>query len=1081
MHKFIRIIITVTTLYFNYADGSCYIDYENGDDANPGTKEKPWKHHPWDPQVHDENLKFFDANKFIFKKGVIYRGTIDVKKSGETNNPIIFSTDPFWGEGRASIYGSKRITTGWEKCNAEDCKEIPASSVENLWYQDVVLDAIPIMIYEIRKEGIIKIDMARSPNWQVTDLNNPRKEWWEFSGATYVAVISLDHTEGFSIGDKVTGTGIWADREEDRLNIGQGSNKILEVGNGLIKVAIEKMKNGEFNTGAEITNGKATQIIKTIKFDKTVRFFDKKNLTQKDREYWKNGIIWYENSPHPSPLAAVVTEYIPEKNQINFQALKGKSDETFCRYYIEGLPQLLDHENEWCFVPRSNNAGRIYIRLKDDLDPNETIIEVAQKYIALDIHNKKNVVVKDLDFKFFNAASYRDKCKKFAPDYFNTVIRIYGNSKNISIENSSIKYASQGISVFPDQPGQVLENFTILSNDFEHIDNCAISISRTEVMWGSKICGLNLFPDGTFRSTIRRIKILHNNLYHIGFKEHHWNGIGAIGLRGATMLEIAYNKINYVAAQGINTLNGHFYNNEYIAYNVNHPLNRVLIHNNIISNACIAAQDYGGLESWHNGPVYIYNNISGNSVGMKYADRKQNPDKTDWYRTGCFAPAIYIDSAYKHYVFNNIMWGFNNNKRDDIYNAAGFVEATGFMNIVFNNTIYNCAVGFRKGMAAHNRCYYLNNLFIDIGEKFIFHQVQKNIEHSSLAYSENVFNSHVDKDSFSYLCKSNFADLSDMARYLEKENAMVADVGVYVDTPQVVDAKQHNFNLRKNSIGIDRAKKIFVPWGLYEVVGEWGFYLYPNDTTKIIDEHINWNKDWSTRSDVDEGCTPRHDLSAVHMSEKNFTYGLCENWIKGALIFNDDDQYLMLNNDQCGLFDMADNNFLLEVVLKTDSYGSIAGKMEESKTGTGKGYLLTVLNDGTPGLMIGFDNGNSILMKGTKPINDGRWHHIIAEADRINRKINIYIDGRPCNGEVKGEMESSSLKNEAPFLVAKYGNEHFKGEIDFLRVSRGTLADAETTIDELYNWQFDGPFLRDFYGNKPAGEARDVGAVECVD
>lgn len=55
---------------------------------------------------------------------------------------------------------------------------------------------------------------------------------------------------------------------------------------------------------------------------------------------------------------------------------------------------------------------------------------------------------------------------------------------------------------------------------------------------------------------------------------------------------------------------------------------------------------------------------------------------------------------------------------------------------------------------------------------------------------------------------------------------------------------------------------------------------------------------------------------------------------------------------------------------------------------------------------------------------------------------------------------------------------YFRGAIDFLRVSRGTLADAKTMIDELYAWQFNGPFLRDFRGMSPEGK-RDAGALEA--
>jgi hypothetical protein len=53
--------------------------------------------------------------------------------------------------------------------------------------------------------------------------------------------------------------------------------------------------------------------------------------------------------------------------------------------------------------------------------------------------------------------------------------------------------------------------------------------------------------------------------------------------------------------------------------------------------------------------------------------------------------------------------------------------------------------------------------------------------------------------------------------------------------------------------------------------------------------------------------------------------------------------------------------------------------------------------------------------------------------------------------------------------------------LDFLRIAQGTLADADTTIEELHDWEFEGPFLRDFAGRKPVGARRDAGAIENVD
>jgi hypothetical protein len=48
-----------------------------------------------------------------------------------------------------------------------------------------------------------------------------------------------------------------------------------------------------------------------------------------------------------------------------------------------------------------------------------------------------------------------------------------------------------------------------------------------------------------------------------------------------------------------------------------------------------------------------------------------------------------------------------------------------------------------------------------------------------------------------------------------------------------------------------------------------------------------------------------------------------------------------------------------------------------------------------------------------------------------------------------------------------------------MRICLGTLNDAKTDIKELYAWEFNGPFLRDFAGNAPRGK-RDAGALERI-
>ena len=80
-----------------------------------------------------------------------------------------------------------------------------------------------------------------------------------------------------------------------------------------------------------------------------------------------------------------------------------------------------------------------------------------------------------------------------------------------------------------------------------------------------------------------------------------------------------------------------------------------------------------------------------------------------------------------------------------------------------------------------------------------------------------------------------------------------------------------------------------------------------------------------------------------------------------------------------------------------------------------------------------------------------------------------------------GRRRSFSIANDGDLFVCGTPNgRYFKGTVEFMRISLGTLKDAKTDIEELYAWQFDGPFLRDFTGSKPKGK-RDAGALELID
>lgn len=168
------------------------------------------------------------------------------------------------------------------------------------------------------------------------------------------------------------------------------------------------------------------------------------------------------------------------------------------------------------------------------------------------------------------------------------------------------------------------------------------------------------------------------------------------------------------------------------------------------------------------------------------------------------------------------------------------------------------------------------------------------------------------------------------------------------------------------------------------------------------------------------------------------------------------------------------SNFLLEVVFRADP-GQPGGRLVGKKTEAG--YELRLDGQGHLVFAVAGTGGKASVVS-TTSVTDGRWHHVIAEADRAAKTLVLYLDGKP-DAKGTGVDARVSLFNDADLTVGGTATgDCFRGAIDFLRIARGTLADAKTSIGELYAWEFDGPANRDFVGHLPADGKRDAGAIE---
>lgn len=1007
---------------FKAGDSLRYIDYENGSDSNPGTKDAPWKHHPWDPKAKANAAACSGVHTYLFKQGIIYRGRLVAKESGKPAHPIRLTSDPSWGQGEAAIYGSVKITTGWKKCDAATAPDVPEP--EKIWYKDIGKPQ-PRCLWEIRDGKINRVKLARIPNWTESNPDDVKSEWCQW------------------------------------LN-GKKTGERVEAG-------------------------------------------DPKHLTNPDSDYYVGATLWTEwvgvmGTVYPTP----VEKYDPEEHTLTFEGFWAQNSTNpiqYCRYYLENKPQYLDEPGEFYYEAKGPNAGRLYVRLAGDKNPNDTIIEAARRLTLIDIRSQNHIEITGLTFRFENVWNWPDRWF-INEDVTSACVRMLGSCRDIRIANCTFEHVAKAVRAKAVGDNDFIDNILITDNDISNTDHGAIEIQDGSAWGKSKP------PIGR----LGKVAVLRNRLRYIGARPARSEHSHALNIDFASLCEVAGNILHRCYGAGL-----FIFGSKPSGQLTHKPLSRILIHNNKVTDPLLNTNDWGGIESWQGGPTYVFNNISGNPGGYwhwKHMFNRNKPDRD--HTTARFGFAYYLDGAFKQYLFNNIAWGKNNDLTSPLCNTAALQEIIGFLNAAFNNTFYKFAAGSRRQAPQAGRNCYLSNLWMDISEMYFRHSDAKAKDEnlpqfqdliageqtyatSTLAYADNVF---YGKPRSIGLFESQGImrnSVETFSKALKSAGALASRTGWNVDKNPVRNADAHDFRPVPGSPVIDRGVKFFVPWGLYAVVGEWHFYKHPADPTKILGE--NW---FMTDEYVGRGMyrhIPRNDLTAHNVTADDFISGPLEDWTTGALTFNGKDRFCILKDADIKSsytykqgnrtvtyqgekrinVDMHMNNFLVEVFLKVapgHTNGTIVSKLGAA------GYLLGIDDKGRVHIDMHTNgqNQNKCSLVSAAAINDGNWHHVIAEIDRSKPDgISLYIDGKLSNGKITGLMTAGgvTVSNNADFLVGKSNEgDYFAGAIDFLRISRGTLKDARTTIEELYEWQFNGPFLKDFFGHNPAGKKRDAGAIE---
>ena len=1005
---------------FEKGESVRYIDFDAGDDAKDGkTQQSAWKHHPWDASATGEAKACKGICTYVFKGGVIYRGALKANESGAPGNPIRLTSDPSWGKGEGVFYGSTRLKGGWKKATAEEAPGIPKP--ESIWYVDVGKNypAKFLAMWQVSGEKVERLIIAREPNYDLSDPNDPVKNWPTFSKYdAKTKTLTAPALKGLGDKDLLKGATIWAE--------------------------------GGFLMGAA--------------------------------------------SPG-SPGQAV---YDPVSGTLSYKGWGFQLDHQWAKvqcvhFMLENVAKFLDAPGEYFFETNGPKAGRLFLWPCGGVDPNTVVLEVALFSFPLTLTDQHDIVVSGLEFRYNSPEGLMPREWTVGNGSPAPCIRVVGNCSNITVKNCKFYHVAAAFDAGPRHSieggpaNEVLDNIRFTDNDIQHA-------SRAETI---AIYGGSQKKKGDPYAQLKHVEVLRNRVVDTGFRHGYcaWCSIPAIVVSMPETCEIAGNIVDTSFGNGIITFGGKGSGSCNVV-----PLTRMLVHHNQIDNTMLGCNDYGGLEHFQGGPIYLYNNITRNAVGNRTLGSELGYN-------------LYLDGGFKCYAFNNIIAGLVKPNQPDYYNHCGYFMVFGFLDQLFNNTIYHFKndIGGNSG----NRSNILGNLMLDSQESFIGQNRPGDVSMMgggdtgamgrmgipTMAYGSNVFHGNP-KD---FGCVAGVSStgsykgapvipgktLEELRDKLQAEKCRLATLGWQAAEPPVVNPAQKDYRLTANSAAKGRGVKYFVPWALARNVGEWNFYKGTSNPQVVLGEGYYMTDEYLDRDMY--YFIPRNDLIVSNCTAADYVAGPLEDWIEGALAFDGKERVATLSHAELTknmeypagkakvaydgskreTVDMGANNFLIEIVFKTEvgqAQGVLAAKLAQS------GYELAVAPTGGVCLKL-VSNGAQAAATSTVKVNDGKWHHVLAEADRVAGKASIYIDGKAAGeGKLDDLTKDAPLSSTADFIVGK----SFAGAVDFLRVCRSTLAESKTTIDELYAWEFNGPFLGDFTGKVPANGKRDAGAMQFV-
>ncbi|WP_264526011.1 alkaline phosphatase family protein [Flavobacterium sp. N502536] len=158
-----------------------------------------------------------------------------------------------------------------------------------------------------------------------------------------------------------------------------------------------------------------------------------------------------------------------------------------------------------------------------------------------------------------------------------------------------------------------------------------------------------------------------------------------------------------------------------------------------------------------------------------------------------------------------------------------------------------------------------------------------------------------------------------------------------------------------------------------------------------------------------------------------------ETSITGSFVnFNSNKIYASTTNP---LYNFGTSDFTVECKVKTSGFSSDPAIVSNKKWASGSNPGFVIAGDGAS-WRANIGTGSSRMdLKGSYPINDGKWHHLVMVVDRTARSFKIYQDGALAN-QAAISSDFGSLSSGLPLAIGQ------DGTLAYGRTINGNIAEV---------------------------------------